>query len=168
MFRSIDDFATEWTQESESTLKVLRNLTDASLAQSIVPGGRTLGFLAWHVTCTLAEMGGHAGLAIEGPTDKTHPAAPTSAEEITAQYERAAASVLSAVQSAWTDAQLADKIAMYGEEWPKGIMLKALISHQAHHRGQMTVLMRQAGVPVPGVYGPSREEWEAMGVPPLP
>ena len=30
----------------------------------------------------------------------------------------------------------------------------------------MTVLMRQTGLPVPGVYGPSLEEWEAYGMPP--
>ena len=42
-------------------------------------------------------------------------------------------------------------------------MLSSLIRHQAHHRGQMTVLMRQAGLPVPGVYGPAREEWKAYG-----
>ena len=44
-------------------------------------------------------------------------------------------------------------------------MLSALIRHEAHHRGQMTVLMRQAGLTVPGVYGPSREEWVAYGMP---
>ena len=40
------------------------------------------------------------------------------------------------------------------------------LSHQTHHRGQMTVLMRQAGLTVPGVYGPAREEWAAMGMEP--
>ncbi|MBI2416475.1 MAG: hypothetical protein HYV28_00920 [Ignavibacteriales bacterium] len=29
----------------------------------------------------------------------------------------------------------------------------------------MTVLMRQAGLKVPGAYGPSREEWAAYGMP---
>jgi uncharacterized damage-inducible protein DinB len=57
---------------------------------------------------------------------------------------------------------------MYGEQWPRGTMLNALIAHQTHHRGQMTVLMRQAGVPVPGMYGPSKEEWAAMGMPAQP
>jgi uncharacterized damage-inducible protein DinB len=28
----------------------------------------------------------------------------------------------------------------------------------------MTVLMRQAGLAVPGVYGPAREEWAAYGM----
>ena len=168
MFRTIDDFASAWTRESEETLKILRNLTDASLAQPVVPGGRTLGFLAWHITCTLAEMGAHAGLTVIGPTEKTHPDVPAKTADITIAYEAAAASLIAAVHAQWTDAQTGDLIPMYGEQWPKGGMLSALIHHQTHHRGQMTVLMRQAGVPVHGVYGPSKEEWAAMGLPPMP
>jgi uncharacterized damage-inducible protein DinB len=55
---------------------------------------------------------------------------------------------------------------MYGERWPRGFTLFALVAHQAHHRGQMTVLMRQAGLQVPGVYGPSLEEWTTYGMQP--
>ena len=55
---------------------------------------------------------------------------------------------------------------MYGDKWKRGITLNVLITHQAHHRGQMTVLMRQAGLKVPGVYGPSREEWAGTGAAP--
>jgi uncharacterized damage-inducible protein DinB len=168
VFRTIDDFTSTWTRESEGTLKVFRNLTDASLAQPVVPGGRTLGFLAWHLTCTLAEMGGHAGLTVTGPTEKTHPAAPSRVADLVTTYEAAAKSLVAAVQAQWTDAQTGDLIPMYGEQWPKGGMLSALVAHQTHHRGQMTVLMRQAGLPVPGMYGPSREEWTAMGLPPMP
>jgi uncharacterized damage-inducible protein DinB len=29
----------------------------------------------------------------------------------------------------------------------------------------MTVLMRQAGLTVPGCYGPAAEEWATMGIP---
>jgi uncharacterized damage-inducible protein DinB len=32
----------------------------------------------------------------------------------------------------------------------------------------MTVLMRQADLRVPGIYGPSREEWAAGGAEPQP
>lgn len=168
MYRTLDDFAAAWTQETESTLKVLRALTDASLSQAVVPGGRTLGFLAWHITCTLPEMGGHAGLAIDGPTEQTPDAVPARAAEIVAQYEKAAAQVVPAVRAKWSDAMLSEVTPMYGEEWPRGLTLAILISHQTHHRGQMTVLMRQAGLPVPGVVGPSKEEWAAMGMPAQP
>ena len=57
---------------------------------------------------------------------------------------------------------------MYGESWTVGFTLLALITHQAHHRGQMTVLMRQAGLTVPGIYGPAREEWASYGMPAEP
>ena len=48
---------------------------------------------------------------------------------------------------------------MYGATWPRSFTLFVLIGHEIHHRGQMTVLMRQAGLKVPGIYGPSYEEW---------
>ena len=55
---------------------------------------------------------------------------------------------------------------MYGEPWQRALTLAILVAHQTHHRGQMTVLMRQAGLKVPGVYGPSKDEWAAMGASP--
>jgi uncharacterized damage-inducible protein DinB len=30
----------------------------------------------------------------------------------------------------------------------------------------MTVLMRQAGLRVPGIYGPAKEDWASMNMPP--
>jgi len=57
---------------------------------------------------------------------------------------------------------------MYGETWARGLTLFYLILHQAHHRGQITVLMRQAGLTVPGIYGPAKEEWAAFGAPAMP
>ena len=66
----------------------------------------------------------------------------------------------------WTDEDLEVEDDMYGEMWARGKSLAAVVGHQTHHRGQMTVLMRQAGLTVPGVYGPAREEWAAYGMPP--
>jgi len=41
----------------------------------------------------------------------------------------------------------------------RGVVLRSLlISHTAHHRGQLTVYYRLLGVPVPGMYGPSADE----------
>lgn len=162
MFRRIDDFAAAWKSEAEATLKVLRACTDASLAQPVTPDGRTLGRLAWHVVQTLPEMLGHAGLPVTGPAES---APVPKLADIVAAYETAAPAVTEAVRAQWTDAMLEQTIPMYGEHWRLGDILYALVLHQAHHRGQMTVLMRQAGVKVPGVYGPAAEEWAAMGMP---
>ena len=43
MFRTIEDFEKRWAGEKESSLKVMRALTDASLGQMVAPGGRSLG-----------------------------------------------------------------------------------------------------------------------------
>ena len=53
---------------------------------------------------------------------------------------------------------------VFGMELQKAVTLNMLIKHIVHHRGQMTVLMRQAGLSVPGIYGPSREEWSQLGM----
>jgi uncharacterized damage-inducible protein DinB len=70
------------------------------------------------------------------------------------------------VRERWTDAMLADELEMYGAKWKRTTVLASLVRHQIHHRGQLTVLMRQAGLAVPGVYGPAREEWAKMGMDP--
>jgi uncharacterized damage-inducible protein DinB len=162
MFRRIEDFAAQWETERQGTLKLLRLLTDESLSQPIVPGGRTLGFLAWHITLTFREMLGKAGLEPAGPAE--YEPVPQRATDIAAAYDKASASVLEQVGSKWTDEMLTDVLDMYGERWMRGLLLESLIRHEAHHRGQMTVLMRQAGLPVTGVYGPSREEWAQWGM----
>lgn len=64
-----------------------------------------------------------------------------------------------------TDETVLQTDEMYDETWERVLTLFYLIAHQSHHRGQLTVLMRKAGLPVPGVYGPAREEWAAMGAP---
>lgn len=165
MYRSIDDFERDWVEETGFTLGIFRNLTDESLGQRVSAQGRTLGRLAWHIAETIPEMMGLAGLkGLEGPEHGSE--TPASAAKIVAAYEAAARSLADAVRSQWSDDELPEDVPMYGGEmWTRGNTLSALVRHQAHHRGQMTVLMRQAGLRVPGCYGPAAEEWEQMGMP---
>lgn len=165
MFRTIADFTKDWHYESETTLKMLRLLTDASLEQQVTPAGRTLGRIAWHLVQSIADLGRRALLPTTGPSEN---APIPDAAEIADQYEQAARSIGEAVASQWADGILPDEIEVFGQRWPRGVLLASLIRHQAHHRGQLTVLMRQAGLGVPGVYGPSREEWTAYGREPEP
>jgi uncharacterized damage-inducible protein DinB len=159
MYRSIEDFLQAWQYESGMTVNVLRRLTDESLAQPVADDHFTLGSLAWHVTSALTTMLGQVGLPVEGP-DRTTPQ-PATAAEIAAAYEAAAESVAQAVRQ-WSDEDLPGEIQIFRYTWTRGRTLMFFLLHQAHHRGQMTVLMRQAGLEVPGVYGPSREERAAM------
>jgi uncharacterized damage-inducible protein DinB len=39
-----------------------------------------------------------------------------------------------------------------------GLLRSIMLNHWYHHRGQLTVYLRQVGVPVPSIYGPSADE----------
>lgn len=157
MYRKLDDFLNHWKSESESTARVLEQLTDDNLERSVCDGHRTLGRMAWHLAVTIPEMMGQTGLKIDGP-ERDAPV-PTSAAEIKTAYKKAAQSLAEQVAAAWTDDTLIKEDNLYGEVWMRGRTLHALVLHEVHHRAQITVLLRQAGARVPGIYGPSKEEW---------
>jgi uncharacterized damage-inducible protein DinB len=164
VFRTIDDFATLWAREAGGTQKVLDLLTDKSLAQPVTSDHRTLGRMAWHVTGTIKEMMERTGLEVEGPAENAP--VPASAKAIAQMYTRSAKSLADAIRKGWTDATLSQTDEMYGEQWSRGSTLTSLVLHQAHHRGEMIVLMRQAGLKVPGIYGPAKEDWAQMHMQP--
>jgi uncharacterized damage-inducible protein DinB len=165
MFRTISELVSAWEKESAITQKLLDTLSDASLAQPIVEGHRTLGRIAWHMVTTIPEMMEKTGLSIKAVASDAP--LPENAAVIQHSYTAVAAELLEQIKTQWTDPTLLVEDDMYGEKWPRGLSAQVLIDHQIHHRGQMTVLMRQAGLRVPGIYGPSLEDWSAFGaVPP--
>jgi uncharacterized damage-inducible protein DinB len=156
MFKSVKQFLSLWRFESGSTAKVLGGLTDESLRQAIAPGHRNLGELGWHIAASVGEIAGHTGLKFPAPTKKQP--TPRAAAEILAGYKQAAEGLASTIRAEWTDETLLIKDKVYDHEWSRGVTLQVLLFHEIHHRGQVTVLMRQAGLKVPGVYGPSADE----------
>ncbi|MEK3889098.1 DinB family protein [Bacillus sp. FSL K6-3431] len=161
MISTIEEFLINWGQESESTQKIMDALTDESLAQEVSPQDRTLGRIAWHIVASLDEMISPTGLKFEGTAHDAP--VPSSASAIAEAYRSSNAAMVAAIREQWDDQALQEENNMYGEMWSVATTLEILTAHQTHHRGQMTVLMRQAGLIIPGVYGPSREEWAAFG-----
>lgn len=41
---------------------------------------------------------------------------------------------------------------------PRGEVVRQHLSHLIHHRGQLTVYLRQVDVPLPSIYGPTADE----------
>lgn len=163
MYLTIDGFIQTWEFESASTQKILDALTDQSLKQAVKPNDRTLGGLAWHLVTALPSIVSQIGLSLDAPAQDAP--VPTSAKEIGDAYRKASQSLREQIQSQWTDRTLMEVVNMFGQfDSSKGQALSMLINHQIHHRGQMTILMRQADLVVPGVYGPAKEEWSQMGM----
>jgi len=162
MFRKVTDFVNEWKYETEETIKLLSMLTDEVLQKEINGEVRKMGKLAWHIVETNSEMLGKAGLSIKGP--EMNSKVPVTVKEIIESYTTSTASVAAEVAK-WSNEDLLIEDEMYGDKWNRGTTLQVLIKHQAHHRGQLTVLMRIVGLKVHGVYGPAKEQWAAWGMP---
>jgi uncharacterized damage-inducible protein DinB len=166
MFEKLDQFLKTWEHETGATQRILSTLTDEALAQPVAEGHRTAGQIAWHLAVTIPEMLKRTGLQPEGPEEDAP--VPATASEIAETYQRASASLTRQLRELWSDETLQVEDDMYGMPWKRGFTLAILVSHETHHRGQLTVLMRQAGLRVPGVCGPAREEWGTMGMEPPP
>lgn len=157
MYRTKQDFITDWTKSSAGTLDVLRTVTDETITQSIVPGHNSLGWIGWHVTTALGYFTNLLGFRLSALKSLTQP---ITAGVIAAQYERYANEIAEAAES-FTESYLLEEVNVHGTMTPRGAVLRMMLDHQTHHRGQMTVLLRQAGLPVPGVMGPTKEQMNA-------
>ncbi|WP_307411304.1 DinB family protein [Neobacillus ginsengisoli] len=160
MYQSIQTFIEDYKGESEVTQKLLNALTDDSLKQEITPGFRSLGQLAWHFVRS-TEMLFSAGVKFDLPPEKEPPA---TAAALAEGYKRTTQALLDAVQSQLKDESLQETVNFFGMNWKTDVLLYNFLKHEVHHRGQLTILMRQAGIPVSGVYGPAKEEWAAFGM----
>lgn len=140
----------------------LNNLTDESLKQEITVQNWTLGRIAWHIVASIHIITSNTNLVFETVSEDWP--VPASASFIADSYQEAGNAFVQALKIQWTDKTLQEHIDFLGQKMPNGSLLMFLIQHQNHHRGQMTVLMRQAGLIVPGIYGPAKEEWAKFGM----
>ncbi|WP_430787480.1 DinB family protein [Virgibacillus flavescens] len=167
MYVTVSDFIKEWNKESLLTQNVLEGLTDESLKQQVYPGGRTLGRIVWHFTTNIPEYLAHFGLKVDAVehTDNV----PNSAKEIAEAFKGISTYATQVIEEQWTDGTLKEVQTAFGREETNAQILMGLIKHIIHHRGQVTILMRQAGIKPFGVYGPPKEDWIHLGVenPPL-
>ncbi|MBN1998922.1 hypothetical protein JW935_15285 [candidate division KSB1 bacterium] len=164
MYRKINDFITDWKSEQDCTLKIFSKIPDKYLSAKAAENVRSLGRLAWHITQTLTEMPHKAGILSKDSLDNMP--VPESFAQMIDIYKKHSQQLVEMLQKNWQDADLTDVIEVYGQKWEKRKILSALVNHQIHHRAQMTVLMRLENIEVPGIYGPSKEEWISFGMTP--
>jgi len=162
MYVTISDFIKEWNREAMLTQNVFDGLTDESLKQQVYPEGRTLGRIAWHLTTNIPDYLTHFGLNIDGVKNAEN--VPTSAKEIAETFKEVSSLVAQIIEKQWTDKSIEQIQEAFGRQESNAQILMGLIKHIVHHRGQITVLMRQVGLKPFGVYGPPKEDWIHLGV----
>lgn len=162
MYKTVAEHVADYREDMTEAAKLFDALTDESLKREVAPGYWTLDQLAWHMITARAGLLKRLDVSIDYELPKDPPA---SAAEIARHYREGGEAVLAAVEAQLKDERLTEPVDFYGMAWDGSKLLWEMLKHETHHRGQMTVLMRQAGLAVHGVFGPSKEEREKMGIP---
>lgn len=143
-----------WEREHETTLEVFATVPEGHNEQTAVPDrGWTLGGLVWHIC--ISERWFCAEVMSAGPEgDNPVPSDPVPATiaGMTAAFRESHALLLRTVIAkgeAWID----ESIEFFGNPWTRLELLHLMLRHEAHHRGQLSVLMLVAGGQPPTIYG---------------
>jgi uncharacterized damage-inducible protein DinB len=160
----IDPLLQELEQEADATRRVLERVPNDRLTWRPHVKSRTLGQLALHVAMVpgaVAEFAASRSPA-QAPQFGDDPS-PSSAADLVPTLQQSIATakrVLGGMDDATVTATWR---LMRGERElfaiPRiGFLRSIMLNHWYHHRGQLTVYLRELGVPVPAIYGPSADE----------
>jgi len=158
----IEALLQELEHEADTTRRVIERVPGDQLAWKPHAKSMSLGQLALHVATvpgTIAEMSRQSPFPLR---PFTQPSA-TSAAELVPALEQSVAKARDVLRS-MDDAALANSWrAVDGDRevmvLPVGAVLRTImLNHWYHHRGQLSVYLRQVGALVPSIYGPSADE----------
>ena len=158
----IDALLQELEAEAVTTRRVLERVPEAHLGWKPHEKSMSLGQLALHIATVPAAVAELSLQTLFEVPQFTQPAATSSAELVPA-LERSVARARELLQGL-DDAALATpwRLVVGGHEvmaMPRATVLRTImLNHWYHHRGQLSVYLRQLNVPVPSIYGPSADE----------
>ena len=152
----------ELEQEAAVTRRVIERVPADRLTWKPHDKSMSLGQLALHVATVpgaIAELAGQSPFQLPGFNQPS----PASAAEILPAFEESIAKARR-ILAGMDDAALAKTwTAFRGDREvmaiPVGALLRSImLNHWYHHRGQLSVYLRQVGAQVPSIYGPSADE----------
>lgn len=146
-------FTKFWTDESQTTLKVLSRIPEGSDYRPD-PKSRTAREIAWQIVCE--EMMLIEGVE-SGKLKWNPPPMPATMKEIVSEYEKLSAEM----PNRW--ARLPAErwngtLEFFGHDRQSSGMAWSFLFDIVHHRGQITTYLRPMGAKVPQIYGPSGDE----------
>jgi len=160
----IDGMLQELEQETQTTRRVLERVPDDHLAWRPHKKARTLGQLAIHV----ATVPGAVAALGASPSPAQIPRLPDepdvkSASELVPALNQSVARAKQLLGGIDDAELLATWRLMHGERellaLPRIAFLRSvMLNHWYHHRGQLSVYLRQLDVAIPSIYGPSADE----------
>ncbi len=160
----IDGMLRELEDEAVTTRRVLERVPDDRLEWRPHEKARTLGELALHVAIVpggVAQLVASASPA-RAPQVGQDPS-PASSLELMPALDQSIATAKQVLGGMDDGALTATWRLTNGERelfaTTRAAMLRSvMLNHWYHHRGQLTVYLRELGVPIPSIYGPSADE----------
>jgi uncharacterized damage-inducible protein DinB len=160
----IDAMLQELDQEAHTTRRLLERVPNDRLDWKPHPRARTLGQLALHVAAVPGAVASFACAPspVQVPSFAGDPSPASAGELLTALTD--SISTAKAKVGALDDAALAAPWRLMAGDReliaaPLGVFLRSvMLNHWYHHRGQLSVYLRELDVPIPSIYGPSADE----------
>ena len=160
----IETFRRVLNEEAAKTVAVIESIPPGQYDFRPDPKGRSIGELAWHLSeiegCISFDVEyGSFSYEHEVPNMKRPREVPLLASGYRRVHEESAAR-LAKVSNADLDRQVT-----FSDGRPmtlRDVLWYELLHHLIHHRAQLVLLCRQSGGVPPGMYGPNREEMQAM------
>lgn len=160
----IHSFAIEFCTEAENTQKLLSRIPVDKLAWQPHQKSMSLGRLAMHiaelperiVTCIQNDYSDVGG-------NNFFPLIPDRLEQVMETFEAMYQKGLHALENTNEEHLQSNwKIFDNGQlvyEIPRSVAIRNIFNHIIHHRGQLTVFLRLLETPLPGIYGPTADEF---------
>ena len=158
----IDGMLQELEMEAQTTRRVLERVPDDKLTWRPHAKARTLGELALHIAQVPGNVAQFAAQAqVQAP--KFSDPSPRRASELIPALDQSIAKAKSLLGGMDDAAMMSTWRMMHGDREllaiPRVAFLRSvLLNHWYHHRGQLTVYLKELDVPIPSVYGPSADE----------
>lgn len=160
----LTSFLATWNMEAENTIRLLESLPVDEYNFRPDPKGRSIGELAWHLSeidacLSYGIMLGRFRFEDEPPNLKRPREVPLLAPGYRRIHEEAVARL-----SDLPNDRLDEVITFFdgARMTVRDVLWGGLLHHLIHHRGQLVLLCRLAGGTPPGMYGPNREEMQAL------
>ena len=156
MYRNKSELLGLFDEERQKTLSTLELISPESLEHAIAPGFMTLGELALHLVLSIPAITKFLGFEY---SEVPATGAKLGPKELVDFYRAISLECSGQITSRLDDESLfAEAFSVYSHSWSAAYTLSVLLRHEIHHRGQLSVLMRQAGLPLPDIYGPARRD----------
>ena len=160
----VETFLRTWEAEAQNAIRTMESISADKYDFRPDPKGRSIGEMAWH----LCEIDGCTSYGVVerrfDPSDELPELKrPKEAHLLAPGFRRVHELALERLSNLKPH-ELDEKVT-YFDGTPmtiRDVLWYGMLHHLIHHRAQLVLLIRQSGGTPPGIYGPNREEMQAM------